>query len=314
MVMIWVDGANRVSCQQDTEGSGTCSTRHSTVIYRGKKQPKRDRRRRCDVASPPDWLPIHEKILFWMVRPFRQDIFVIPLCRSGACRGKPDARVQKQAGSPSPGVNSLRSAQHACGWSAALPAQHPSHHFRVAYMDPVGHKGSRAMNEGSSSRDDGSDTFHSLNVLGHPILRQSDLRLLDDSDSATRWDYLEVVPDDDNVLVIMWWLTGSVCLVVTIFITIVLLAVLKSKPAMKFGFNVYLVALMIPDWIHTSQSALIWYLSAMSGRYIGQAACYYQSWFTYFGLGGTAWINAIVAYELWVRQKKKKRSLPRWVG
>jgi hypothetical protein len=163
------------------------------------------------------------------------------------------------------------------------------------------------MNEGSSSsRDDGNDTFHSLNVLGHPILRQSDLRLLDDSDSATRWDYLEVVPDDDNVLVIMWWLTGSVCLFVTIAITIVLLAILKSKPAMKFGFNVYLVALMIPDWIHTSQSALIWYLSAMSDRYIGQAACYYQSWFTYFGLGGTAWINAIVAYELWVRQKKER--------
>jgi hypothetical protein len=169
----------------------------------------------------------------------------------------------------------------------------------------------------SSSSHDGNGEVYSgndntLNVLGHPILRQSDL--LDDSGSVTRWDHLVVVPDnDDNVLVILWWLTGSVCLFVTVSITIVLLAILKSKPAMKFGFNIYLVALMIPDWIHTSQSALVWYLSASAGRYVNQSACYYQSWFTYFGLGGTAWINAIVAYELWVRIKRKW-SLPRWVG
>jgi hypothetical protein len=144
----------------------------------------------------------------------------------------------------------------------------------------------------------GIDT--SYNVLGHPVVRLSDL--LKENGGGTRWERLVAVPDDDDdtVLVRMWWMTGAICLFVAVFVSVVFIAILRSPLAMKFSFNVYLLALMIPDIVHTSQSALVWWLSAATGEYVSARMCMYQSWFTMFGLGGNSWINAIIAYELWV--------------
>jgi hypothetical protein len=143
----------------------------------------------------------------------------------------------------------------------------------------------------------GIDT--SYNVLGHPVVRLSDL-LKENGGGGTRWERLVAVPDDvdDTVLVRMWWMTGAICLFVTVFVSVVFIAILRSPLAMRFSFNVYLLALMIPDIVHTSQSALVWWLSAATGEYVSAGMCRYQSWFTMFGLGGNSWINAIIAYEL----------------
>lgn len=135
------------------------------------------------------------------------------------------------------------------------------------------------------------------NVLGKSVLRITDL----DSES-TRWDVLVAIPNK-NTLVLLWWITGGITLFVAMFTTIVFISILRSKTAMRFSFNVYLLALMIPDIVHTSQSALVWFLSAGVGSFCSASLCRYQAWFVMFGLGGNSWVNAMIAWELLVCAK-----------
>jgi len=141
--------------------------------------------------------------------------------------------------------------------------------------------------------------------LGQPVLRYSEL-----NEDSTRYDYLVAAPSD-NDLVKMWVSTGSVSVFVAIVVAVIFASILLSKKTRKLSFNLYLVGLMIPDLTMNFFCSIRCFMAVAARHSPGPAMCRFQSWFTFFGFTGNAWMSAIILRELH-RMLRSARSCTRY--
>lgn len=119
---------------------------------------------------------------------------------------------------------------------------------------------------------------------------------LDHSHSV--YDRIEAAPSD-AALHLMWKILGSVTFLVTLMCSAVLLGILCHPPTRRKAFNLYILFLTIPDWIYSGMCIFTCWLSAAAGHFSSTEMCRFQSFYLVFGLSANAWINGIVAWEVY---------------
>lgn len=107
----------------------------------------------------------------------------------------------------------------------------------------------------------------------------------------------------------MWagWLTVS--LLAAIASLSIMLSVLLSPSARAATFNLYLVALSIPDFVISFNCAITCGMNYKAGFYVSEGMCEWQAFYASFGIAGSFWLNALVARELHVLLRRTKALL-----
>mmetsp|Transcript_30683 Transcript_30683/g.53028 ORF Transcript_30683/g.53028 Transcript_30683/m.53028 type:complete len:391 (+) Transcript_30683:1-1173(+) len=122
---------------------------------------------------------------------------------------------------------------------------------------------------------------------------------------STRYDHLVAAPSDEQ-LVLIWSVWASIAFAVGILSFIVFLGILSSKRTCHQPFNLYLVYLMIPDFVFSLCCSVTCLLNAISGSYWSHWMCSFQQFYAVFGIGANAWLNGVVAYQLHRMMKDSK--------
>jgi hypothetical protein len=76
------------------------------------------------------------------------------------------------------------------------------------------------------------------------------------------------------------------------------LGILSSRKARRNPFNIYLLYLMIPDFMFSLLCGITCTLNAVKGEYWSSWMCSFQQWYVVFGIGSNAWLNAIITQQL----------------
>ncbi|GAX26780.1 hypothetical protein FisN_9Lh045 [Fistulifera solaris] len=114
-------------------------------------------------------------------------------------------------------------------------------------------------------------------------------------------------PDSDRML--QWSVWVMVASGVAIFVASVLMSMLCNKRIRKSGFNLYLVFLMIPDFLFSFLCSVNCGLNVSAGSYISEAWCWFQTFYVTFSIGANSWLNSIVAYHIYdLLQKSSQRQ------
>jgi hypothetical protein len=127
---------------------------------------------------------------------------------------------------------------------------------------------------------------------GRPPLRVWELR-----DNSTRYEHLVAAPSDET-LGTMWTAWASITLPIGIFISILFMAIICSREARKYSFNIYLLSTMLPDIVFSICCSITCMLNAINQLYWSPWMCQFQQWYTVFGIGSNAWLNAVITYQL----------------
>ncbi|CAM9173721.1 unnamed protein product, partial [Heterosigma akashiwo] len=125
-----------------------------------------------------------------------------------------------------------------------------------------------------------------------PSLRTEDLH-----EGSTRYDHLAAAPSDGQ-LTLYWSAWAGITFAVGILSFIVFLGILSSKGTCHQPFNLYLVYLMIPDFVFSLCCSVTCLLNAINGSYWSHWMCKFQQLYAVFGIGANAWLNGIVPYQL----------------
>lgn len=96
-----------------------------------------------------------------------------------------------------------------------------------------------------------------------------------------------------------------------LFSFVVWLAIARSKRARSSPFNMYLLLLMLPDWFYNFNFCISSTMNAINGAYYGFKMCMWQSWYSVWGIGANAWLNALMAWEI-LKMLKSSRQLRRY--
>lgn len=99
-------------------------------------------------------------------------------------------------------------------------------------------------------------------------------------------------------LVLMWTCWAVLFSIFTFICLFVWLAITLSKKVRRSPFNLYLIYLMIPDWFYTINCAITCTLNVVAGHYYSQSMCYWQSFYIIWGIGGNAWLNAVICSQV----------------
>ncbi|CAJ1937600.1 unnamed protein product [Cylindrotheca closterium] len=123
------------------------------------------------------------------------------------------------------------------------------------------------------------------------------LRVHELTDDSSRYDRMAAAPPDEQ-LVYYWYTWAGITLIcgifsITLFASILIQKNLRGKP-----FNMYLLYLMVPDFVFCLLCSITCFLNATKGSYWSVPMCHLQQWYSVFGIGGSAWINAIIAYQI----------------
>jgi hypothetical protein len=112
-----------------------------------------------------------------------------------------------------------------------------------------------------------------------------------------RYDNLVAAPSDDDLMK-MWigWL--AITSFVAIFTSTVFLGVLVNRKARNNPFNLYLLFLMVPDIFFSGSCVITCILNVETGTYWSASMCQFQSFYSIFGIGANAWLNAVVSWQL----------------
>lgn len=89
-----------------------------------------------------------------------------------------------------------------------------------------------------------------------------------------------------------------VAALVGLFSLLVGVSILLDRKARKNPFNIYLVFLAIPDFTFSLCCAVTCLMNASNQEYWSGWMCNFQNWYSVFGIGCNAWINACIAREL----------------
>mmetsp|Transcript_31671 Transcript_31671/g.64435 ORF Transcript_31671/g.64435 Transcript_31671/m.64435 type:complete len:525 (+) Transcript_31671:325-1899(+) len=128
--------------------------------------------------------------------------------------------------------------------------------------------------------------------LGQPVLRFSDL-----NENSTRYDYLAAAPSDDD-LVKMWIAIGTTSVVVSVWVGIIFSGIACSRKARALTFNLYLLFLMVPDFLMSFLCAIACFLAVSAGHWYSPFMCHFQSWFIVFGIGGNSWMTVVILRQI----------------
>ena len=125
-----------------------------------------------------------------------------------------------------------------------------------------------------------------------PYLRDWELNA-----NSTRYDKNLAAPDDEQ-LVKYWYGWAVLALTAGIFVLCVFLPLVTSRKARKQSFNVYLMYLMIPDFVFSICCGITCLLNAVNGSYYSHWMCNFQQWYCVWGIGANCWLNALITYQL----------------
>ena len=128
--------------------------------------------------------------------------------------------------------------------------------------------------------------------LGRPPIRIWEL-----NENSTRYDQIVAAPSDSD-LVIMWSLWAGISFVVSAFVFVVLLSIVRSKRVRKNPFNMYLIYVMIPDLVVSLPCAFTCMLNAIKGMYWSAPMCKFQTIYLIWGITANAWMNAVIARQV----------------
>ncbi|CAJ1937602.1 unnamed protein product [Cylindrotheca closterium] len=125
-----------------------------------------------------------------------------------------------------------------------------------------------------------------------PRLRMNEL-----NENSTRYDQMAAAPPDET-LVYYWYTWAVITVSVGLFSFLLFASILTNKKVRRKPFNLYLLYLLVPDFTFSLLCGITCFMNAFKGSYYSKAMCNMQQWYTVFGIGGSAWINAIIAYQV----------------
>ena len=129
--------------------------------------------------------------------------------------------------------------------------------------------------------------------LGRPPLRQWNL-----TNDSSRYDRLVAAPSN-AALTTMWTGWATIGFILVIFVIIVFVSILASPTARKNPFNVYLLFLMVPDIAFGVLCSITCAMNARAGEYWSPWMCKFQSYYVVWTVCTSAWLNAIIAWQLY---------------
>lgn len=137
--------------------------------------------------------------------------------------------------------------------------------------------------------------------IEHPLLRASDL-----DENSTRWDHHASAPSDEAL--VRWWICiGTASAFVAIVVAVVMCAILMKAKTRRLSFNLYLVGLMVPDFIYSFVCGIFCFMNVAVGRFYSQMTCLLQSFFLTLGIGGNYWVTLLIMRELLHMLRASKR-------
>lgn len=124
------------------------------------------------------------------------------------------------------------------------------------------------------------------------------LRVDELNENSTRYDQMAAAPPDET-LVYYWYTWTAVAFSVGLYSFLLFVSILINREVRRRPFNLYLLYLLIPDFVFSLSCGLTCLLNGLNGSYYGKWICNVQQWYSV----GSAWINAIFAYQIHVMLK-----------
>mmetsp|Transcript_10825 Transcript_10825/g.33342 ORF Transcript_10825/g.33342 Transcript_10825/m.33342 type:complete len:422 (+) Transcript_10825:92-1357(+) len=124
--------------------------------------------------------------------------------------------------------------------------------------------------------------------------------------NASRYDWTRAMPPPSDRS-LMWSGWTAVSALAALASVSIFAGILSSPKARASAFNLYLVALSIPDAIFSVNCAITCGINLAYGFYISVPMCSWQMFYVSFGIAGSFWLNALVAREVHVLLWSTKR-------
>lgn len=134
---------------------------------------------------------------------------------------------------------------------------------------------------------------------GSAILRQWEL-----NSNSTRYDRIQAAPSDGDLLVmrIIW---SAILFSVSCLTVLLLLAIIRAPAKVrKSTFNTYLFYLVIPDCVFSVGC----FTTCVTNAFLGLTdwMCHVQHIYLIFRTGVNCWLNAVVAWQLYLLLRKSR--------
>jgi len=104
---------------------------------------------------------------------------------------------------------------------------------------------------------------------------------------------------DDWVMTMIWGIWTAAAAVDLLFTGTLLVVVLSTPKVRESAFNLYLAALVGPDFLSSCGFVLTNTLNLIYHEYVSSAMCKWQAFYGTFAIAGSFWMNALVAFELY---------------
>jgi hypothetical protein len=128
--------------------------------------------------------------------------------------------------------------------------------------------------------------------IDDPILLYADL-----NENNTRYDYALAAPSEEE-LHIQFVVLAIVNAIVATACFILILAICLSKKVRSFPFNLYILAITVPDFLISFSCLITCAMSAPGGAYVSEVMCTFQAFYLPFGFTANCWMNAVITYQI----------------
>ncbi|CAJ1947289.1 unnamed protein product [Cylindrotheca closterium] len=123
------------------------------------------------------------------------------------------------------------------------------------------------------------------------------LRVDELNENSTRYDLAVAAPPDET-LVDYWYAWAIITFLSGMFSFVVFLGVVSSRKTRRQPFNLYLIYLMVPDFLFSLLCAMTCLMNAIHGSYWSHWMCNFQQFYVVFGFGANMWLNGVVCFQL----------------
>jgi hypothetical protein len=128
--------------------------------------------------------------------------------------------------------------------------------------------------------------------IDDPILLYSEL-----NENNTRYDYALAAPSEKE-LHIQFLVLAIVNAIVATATFILILAICSSKKVRSFPFNLYILAITVPDFFISFSCLITCAMSAPGGAYVSEVMCTFQAFYLPFGFAANCWMNTVITYQI----------------
>jgi hypothetical protein len=128
--------------------------------------------------------------------------------------------------------------------------------------------------------------------IDDPILLYADL-----NENNTRYDYSIAAPSEEE-LQIQFLALAIVSAIVMTATFILILALCLSKKVRSFPFNLYILAITVPDFIVNFLCLITCAMSAPRGVFVGESMCTFQAFYLPWAFSANCWMNAVITYQI----------------